>query len=351
MRLDLLAGQVPAGAGLGTLPRLEVEGLDAPHLVDVPPEAPRRQLVEVPRVGRVLLGQHAPLAGADARARHLGALGQRLLRLLGERPEAHVGHEDGDVEVQRLLRTGPDHHPRPHGLVVQQRHAVQLGGDELQIVPRRQQGPRDPHGRDRAVVADLAQPVPGQRVDVLAPRLIGGAVHILVQPQVLVAPVGLGVHAGPLGDGVGVHQDLVALDPGCEAVQRLGVGVLADAGVQAVVPAVDPADQVGAVDVTVGHERAAMQAAPEQDRAAVVPAHDHQIDLADEGSLGLTIDELGPDGDGDLVHGATPGEGEGTAWAPVGGVPGATAMRRLWMPTTQSRPSSAARKARSGRRW
>ena len=58
----LVARQMPAGAGLGTLPTLEVERLDALDLIPGKAEPGRRQFVEVTRVLRLLLGQHAPFA-------------------------------------------------------------------------------------------------------------------------------------------------------------------------------------------------------------------------------------------------------------------------------------------------
>jgi len=115
---------VPARAGLGALPALEVEGL---HLLDqlhAEAEARRRQLVEVAGVLGLLVGQHAALARADAGAGPLGAAGQRHLGLLGERAEAHVRHEERRLEPQRLLRVGPDHELRPHLLVVEQRQVL-----------------------------------------------------------------------------------------------------------------------------------------------------------------------------------------------------------------------------------
>ena len=169
----LWPGRWPPVPGLGPLPALEVERLHLLEVVERPAEASRRQLVEVAAVVGLLLGQHAALARADARAGQLGALRQRRLGLLGQRAEAHVGHEDRDVEPQRLVGVGPDAHLGADRLVVEQREGGELPGDELQVVPRRQPDARHAHGRHRAVMAGLGQTVLGQLVDVrrrTAPR-------------------------------------------------------------------------------------------------------------------------------------------------------------------------------------
>ena len=62
LALHLLPRQMPASAGLGPLPALEVERLHAFDLLQAPAELGRRQLIEVAGVGCVLLGQHAALA-------------------------------------------------------------------------------------------------------------------------------------------------------------------------------------------------------------------------------------------------------------------------------------------------
>src|SRR6188472_1950894 len=50
-----------------------------------------------------LVGDHAAFAGAGSGASHGGAAGERNLRLVGERAEAHAGHIDRDVERHRPL--------------------------------------------------------------------------------------------------------------------------------------------------------------------------------------------------------------------------------------------------------
>ena len=53
----------------------------------------RGQLVKVPAIGFLLIGQHAALARADAGTRHFRATGQRALGLLRQGAEAHVANE------------------------------------------------------------------------------------------------------------------------------------------------------------------------------------------------------------------------------------------------------------------
>ena len=168
------AGQVSAGAGLGALTELEVEGL---HLVEqrlAPAEPRRRQLVEVARVLGLLLGQHAALARADAGAGLLGAPGQRGLGLLRQRAEAHVADEDRDVEHaaagRRSARSRRPCRParrRAAGGGPAGRWRSSSGshdGNELAL---------DAHRRDRTVVTDPVEPVQGQLVDVGDERLVG----------------------------------------------------------------------------------------------------------------------------------------------------------------------------------
>jgi hypothetical protein len=72
---------MPARAGLGPLPALEMKRLGLLHLVPGEAETCRRQLVEVSRVRFLLVGQHATLARTDSRTGKLGTFGKRDLRL------------------------------------------------------------------------------------------------------------------------------------------------------------------------------------------------------------------------------------------------------------------------------
>ena len=106
--LTLRPRQVAAGAGLGALAALEVKGLRRLDLVPAEAEARRGQLVEVARVGLLLLGQHAAFARADAGAGQLGAARQRHLGRGRQRAEAHVRHQQRNAQRQRLLRVRAD---------------------------------------------------------------------------------------------------------------------------------------------------------------------------------------------------------------------------------------------------
>ena len=126
--LDLLAREVAAGAGLGTLARLEMERLYVRDLLDVPAELPGGVLVEVPRVDRLLFGEHPALAGADPRPGCVRALRDGDFRLLAQGAEAHVADEHRDLQFKRVLGVRADDEPR-----VDRRLAVVVGLD-----PRRE---------------------------------------------------------------------------------------------------------------------------------------------------------------------------------------------------------------------
>ena len=114
--------------------------------------------------------------------------------------------------------------------------------------------------------------------------------------------IGLGVLLLPLQDLVEVDVQGVVFDPRGELVQPLAVVVAADPRVEDVVPAVQPADQVVALDASVGHQRAAVQAPAVEDGVVVAEADDHQVDVADEGAHRLTVGNLAPRRDLDRLH-------------------------------------------------
>jgi ferredoxin len=99
-----------------------------------------------------------------------------------------------------------------------------------------------------------------------------------------------------------VDQDLAAFDPRLERRQDLGVVVFADAGVDAIVPVMQAADQVFAVDETVREQRAAMQAAPVEHEDRVGAADDHEVHIGDQRIGRRAIGKLRPVGYHDLVH-------------------------------------------------
>ena len=100
---DLLPHQVAAEADLAALPDEELDPVGEHEVVRVEPVPALDDLV-VPLGRQVPLGRdHPALAGAGRGPGHRGALGQRHLGLQGQRPEAHPGDVDGDVELERVL--------------------------------------------------------------------------------------------------------------------------------------------------------------------------------------------------------------------------------------------------------
>ena len=174
----LAARQVTAGPGLGALTELEVDGLDGRQDLLGVAEPRRGDLVEVARALGPLLGQDAALTRADAGPGPLRPPGQRGLRLLRERSEAHVGDEHRDLEPQRLGRPTADHDVGRDRLVVEQGQPGQLSGEHLQVLPLRQVRARHSHRGDRSVMAGLGEsrprPAGGSRRRT-APRASPGA--------------------------------------------------------------------------------------------------------------------------------------------------------------------------------
>ena len=85
-----------------------------------------------------LVRDHAALARAGGGPRHGGAAGERDLRLIGQRAEAHAGHIDRDVQHHRPLGLGPDHRLGVAFLAIAlDDEAGQRAGQEGEIVPMR----------------------------------------------------------------------------------------------------------------------------------------------------------------------------------------------------------------------
>ena len=183
--------------------------------------------------------------------------------------------------VSGFWALGPITTSVPTGLVVEVGHAVKLRRDELDVVPARQILAWHAHGHDDSVVAGLAEPVPGIALDEPHMGLFGRGVGVGVEALIFIPIEGLRVVLPPSADLVRIDQNLAVLSPRGELGQDFFVIVFADAGIEAVVPVVDAADQVLAVDMAVGHERAPVQAAAVEDRHVVVVAHDAEIDVAD----------------------------------------------------------------------
>ena len=179
---------------------------------------------------------------------------------------------------------------------------MELGGDELNVVPARQVLARHAHGHDDAVMAGLGEPVLGVALDEPDMGLLGRGVSVGVEAEIFVAVEGLWVVLPPRSDLVRIDQDLAVLDPRRELGQDLCVIVFADARIEAVIPIVHAADQVLAVDMAVGHERAPVQTAAVEDRHVVVVAHDAEIDLAGQRISRLAVLQFVKRLDRDLVH-------------------------------------------------
>jgi hypothetical protein len=187
LALDLGPGQVAAGAGLGPLPALEVEGLHAGDLVEAPAEARRGVLVEVARALGLLLGEHAALAGGDAGAGLLGAAGEGDLRLLAEGAEAHVADEDRDLEAQRPFGARADDELGGDRGVVEQRLGGELAGDDLDVDHCGSSERGTPMAETAPWWPSLVEAVARELLDVADLVLLGAAVDVGVEAEVLVA--------------------------------------------------------------------------------------------------------------------------------------------------------------------
>ena len=141
-------------------------------------------------------------------------------------------------------------------------------------------------------------------------RLLRSAVDILVGPLVAVAVVRLGMIELPGGDLILIDPHLVVFDPAAEPGQLLLILILADAGVEAIVPTVDTADEVCPFNTPIGKERASVVAAAVHHRHLPIVADDHQIDIGHKGVGGLTVGQLTEIGDRDFIHDSVPGKYE-----------------------------------------
>jgi len=296
------AGKMPARTGLGSLAELEVEGLDVVDPVERPTESSRCELVHVPAVLLTLLRQHPALAGTDGGAGTVGSSCQGDLGLLGDGAEAHVGHEQRDLESKWSLCSGPDDDLGLHLVAVEQRPAGELCRDDLDRVPRWQLALRDSHRHDTSVVADVREAVARQLPDLRHVGLIGCSVCILVGALVRTPIERLRIRRAPRCDLLAVDHDVVVLDPGVEPFEALRRVVGADAGAVPVVPTVQPADQVVTAYLAVAQERAAVMAPPVQHRVLVMSvavADDDEVDVVDDGADRTSFGESTPTGEGD----------------------------------------------------
>ncbi len=94
----LLAHQMPAKADLAALADEELASIGEPQMMRVEAVARLDALIEPLDRIAALVGDHAALARAGGGASHGGAAGERDLRLVGQRAEAHAGDVDRNVE-------------------------------------------------------------------------------------------------------------------------------------------------------------------------------------------------------------------------------------------------------------
>src|SRR6266446_2109659 len=89
---------------------------------------------------RALLGGHAAVAGRRRRAHRTGAAPERFLRLRRQRPEAHPGNGDRNLQRDRLLgEAGADGHVSRAPLTIAFEWIATDGGpEEKQIVEMRE---------------------------------------------------------------------------------------------------------------------------------------------------------------------------------------------------------------------
>ncbi len=93
---------------------------------------------------------------------------------------------------------------------------------------------------------------------------------------------------------VELDEELVVLDhAGEKFASDLVVVVGAHPGVDAVVPPVQTAHQVVALDPPVGEQRAAVEAAAVEDRVVVATADEDEVDAVDRRTRRLAVDEVG----------------------------------------------------------
>jgi hypothetical protein len=133
--VHLVPGRWPPVPVLAPCPPLKWKAWTLVQLVPGKAEARRGQLVEVARIGLLLLGQHAALAGANARAGQFRAAWRGRFSPLRTARRSSCRRRRAGCRAQRLLRIRADHHIRCRPDRRRAAAAVQLGGQDLEIVP------------------------------------------------------------------------------------------------------------------------------------------------------------------------------------------------------------------------
>ncbi len=127
-----------AEAHLAALADEELAGVGEAQMVRVEPVARLDALVEPLHRVAPLVGDHAAFARAGGGARHRRAAGERDLRLVRQRPEAHAGDVDRDVELHRPPGARADDRLGVALLAVALDHETgERAGQEGEIVPVR----------------------------------------------------------------------------------------------------------------------------------------------------------------------------------------------------------------------
>ncbi len=175
---------------------------------------------------------------------------------------------------------------------------MKLSDDELDVIPRGQITASHAHCVHDAVMAGFLQAVLGVGLDLLDMRLDRIAVHVGVKAEIAVALERLRMFGFPRGHLVGIDEDLPVFDPASEFLQNFMVVVFTDAGIEAVIPMMQPAHQIVAIDIAVREQRAAMQAAAIEHGDLFAIAYDDEIDAADQRVGRFSVFKLIPDGDG-----------------------------------------------------
>ncbi len=133
---DLRAQQQSAGPRLGPLADRQLDGVGLAEVLDVDSVPAGQDLVDHhARLGAFDV-EHAAVAGGGRRARQPRPSRQRGLGVLGQRPVAHPGHHQGDLELDRFCREpSAEDSAGGAGLAIAfQRDARERAGDEREVV-------------------------------------------------------------------------------------------------------------------------------------------------------------------------------------------------------------------------
>jgi len=149
------------------------------------------------------------------------------------------------------------------------------------------------------------EPVLGHLPNPLVIGLVGRSMGVLIGALIGAAIKGLGVTSLPLSNLVFVNVDLaVLLDPVAKPMENVLVGVRRYARAEPIVPAMNAADQILTLDLSVREQRTAVQTTPIKDRDLVFvrPTDYHEIDIGDQRVGGCGRIELSECGYAHLVH-------------------------------------------------